>query len=251
MIPLRDANPTVTTPFVNWLLIAASIGVFFVLQPQTGPDAIAFTYEWAAIPCEITTYDPLDVAELESGTCMPRASVDLFPDKSVPLSVIVSMFLHGGIGHLLGNMWMLWIFGNNAEEAFGSGAYLLFYLMAGIFATAGFVLLNPDGLIPLVGASGAIAGVMGAYLVLYPTARVVSVVPFLFFLPFDVPAALYLLIWFAGQFAIAGEPGQIAWEAHVAGFAFGVVVALFLRPRLHRRVRRLHLLAVPRRVRRR
>ncbi|MDF1595350.1 MAG: rhomboid family intramembrane serine protease [Acidimicrobiia bacterium] len=253
MIPIRDTNPTVIRPFVNWLIIAGAVLVFFMLQPQTEPAGTAFAFEWAAIPCELTTMDPLDVRELETAICLSsgQAGSDLFPEKSVMLGVLVSMFLHGGLGHLIGNMWMLWIFGNNAEEAFGSGGYLLFYLLSGVAATAGYVLLNPDGTVPLVGASGAIAGVMGAYLVLFPRAQVVSLVPFFFFIPFNVPAGIYLMIWFAGQFAISGEAGQIAWEAHVAGFAFGVAVALLLRRRLLRRVARLQRLAVPRRIRRR
>jgi membrane associated rhomboid family serine protease len=253
MIPLRDANPTVIWPFVNWLLIAGALAVFFLLQPQTEPDNISFVYRWAAIPCELTTMDPLDVGELESGACDPtaRAGSDLFQEKSVALGILVSMFLHGGLGHLIGNMWMLWIFGNNVEEAFGSGGYLLFYATSGIAATAGYVATNPGSTVPLVGASGAIAGVMGAYLIIFPRARVVSVVPFLFFMPLNVPAGIYLILWFAGQFALVGDAGQIAWEAHVAGFVFGVLVAVVLRRRLLHRVGLMHRRAVPRRIRRR
>lgn len=253
MIPLRDTNPTVIRPFVNWMIIAAGLAVFFLLQPQTNPESTVFVYEWAAIPCELTTMDALDIRELETGLCIrsDAGGSHLFPDKSIWLSVVVSMFLHGGIGHLLGNMWILWIFGNNAEEAFGSGGFLLFYLASGALATAGYVFLNPDSTIPLVGASGAIAGVMGAYLVLFPRARVTSIVPFLFFMPFDVPAWIYLILWFWGQFALVGQAGQIAWEAHVAGFVFGLVVAVALRSRLLRRVTALHRRVLPRRLRRR
>ena len=252
MIPLRDSNPTVIYPFVNWLVIAGAIAVFFLLQPQTNPDSTIFVYEWAAIPCELTTMDALDIQELETGVCLPGGTgSDLFPDKSVALGVVVSMFLHGGLGHLLGNMWILWIFGNNAEEAFGSGGYLLFYLTSGFVATAAYVFLNPGSTVPLVGASGAIAGVMGAYLVLFPTARIVSIVPLFFFMPFEVPAWIYLILWFGGQFALAGEVGQIAWEAHVGGFLFGLLIAAALRSRLRDRIARLHRRRVPRRIRRR
>lgn len=253
MIPLRDANPTVIRPFVNWMIIAAAIAVYFLVQPQAEPAATAFGFEWAAIPCELTTFDALDREEIETGICMRTGGVDadLFPDKSVGLSVLISMFLHGGIGHLIGNMWILWIFGNNAEEAFGSGGYLLFYLASGVAATAGFLFVNPAGVVPLVGASGAIAGVMGAYLVLFPRARIVSLIPVFFFIPLNVPAWIYLILWFGGQFALSGNGGQIAWEAHVAGFLLGLVIAFWLRPRLLRRVARLHRTAIPRRIRRR
>jgi membrane associated rhomboid family serine protease len=252
MIPLRDSNPTVIYPFVNWLVIAGAIAVFFLLQPQTNPDSTIFVYEWAAIPCELTTMDALDVQEFETGLCLPGGTgSDLFPDKSVTLGVVVSMFLHGGLGHLLGNMWILWIFGNNAEEAFRSGGYLLVYLASGFVATAAYVFLNPGSTVPLVGASGAIAGVMGAYLVLFPTARIVSIVPLFFFMPFEVPAWVYLILWFGGQFALAGEVGQIAWEAHVGGFLFGLLIAAALRGRLLDRIARLHRRRVPRWIRRR
>lgn len=253
MIPLRDSNPTVIYPFVNWLIIAGAIAVFFLLQPQTDPEGTVFVYEWAAIPCELTTLDALDVQEFQTGQCADGEALDsdLFPDKSVLLGILVSIFLHGGLGHLLSNMWILWIFGNNAEEAFGSGGYLLFYLVGGIMATGGYVLVNPGSTVPLVGASGAIAGVMGAYLVLFPRARIVSIVPVLFFMPFEVPAWVYLVLWFGGQFALVGNAGQIAWEAHVAGFVFGLLVALAMRRRLMQRIALLHRRAVPRRIRRR
>ncbi len=253
MIPIRDANPTAIRPFINWMLIAGALWVFFFQQPQTPPDSVAFVYEWAAIPCELTTLDPLDVTEYRTGNCNSVADTgtDLFPDKSVPLGVLVSMFLHGGLGHLVGNMWMLWIFGNNIEEAFGTTGYLVFYLTAGVAATIGYVAANPGSTVPLVGASGAIAGVMGAYLVLFPRARVVSLVPIFFFAAFEVPAGIYLLLWFAGQFALVGDAGQIAWEAHVAGFVFGLLIALVLRRRLLGRVLATHRRAAQRRLRRR
>jgi membrane associated rhomboid family serine protease len=137
------------------------------------------------------------------------------------------MFLHGSIAHILFNMWSLWIFGNNVEEAFGHLGYALFYLAAGVAATVGFVLVNPELTIPLVGASGAIAGMMGAYLVLFPRHLVMSLV---FFRIVALPAMFFLGIWFLSQFFFNTE--GVAWEAHVAGFAFGALVALPFRQRL-------------------
>ena len=145
--------------------------VFFVIQPDSSPAADEFAYRNAAIACELTTGDPVDIFEINSGTCLERSQGEQpFPDKNVWLAVLVSMFLHAGIAHILFNMWSMWIFGNNVEEAYGHLAFALFYVAAGVAATAGFVILEPDTTVPLVGASGAIAGVMGAYLVLFPPA---------------------------------------------------------------------------------
>jgi membrane associated rhomboid family serine protease len=141
------------------------------------------------------------------------------------------MFLHGSVAHVLFNMWFLWIFGNNVEEAFGHVGYLVFYLIGGLAATAVYVALNQDSTVPLVGASGAIAVALGAYAVLFPGRRVLSLVGW-FLIP--VPAAVFLAIWFALQF-VAGQTG-VAWEAHAGGFVFGAGVTLLLRSRLLRRV---------------
>ena len=238
MIPIRDVNPSLTSPLITFLLIAASAVVFFVIQPSQTDDA-EFAYRQAAIACELTTGEPLSLAEIEGDRCDEGAGSPFFPEKSLALSVIVSMFLHGGFLHLALNMWSLWIFGNNVEDAFGTLGYLVMYIASGVVATYGFVILNPDTTIPLVGASGAIAGVMGAYLVLYPKARVVSVFPILFFLPIALPAALFLVFWFAGQFALVGAGSGIAWEAHVAGFLFGAAVAGIGRRPLLARIGRL------------
>jgi hypothetical protein len=140
--------------------------------------------------------------------------------------LLTAVFLHGGIGHLLGNLWVLWIFGNNVEDELGHVRYALFYLVAGLVASMGHVLANPSSTVPVVGASGAIAGVMGAYLVFHPRARVVSIVPPFFFLPFRVPAAVFLVVWFLMQFVLAGDDTNIAWEAHVVGFVFGAIAAV-------------------------
>src|SRR5207249_4908173 len=147
------------------------------------------------------------------------------------LAVLVSMFMHGSWLHLAGNMWFLWIFGNNVEEAWGRLWYLLFYLAAGIVAAVFFVALNPHSTTPLVGASGAIAGVLGSYLVLYPGKPVLSLV-FIYIIP--VPAVLFLGLWFLSQFLLPSA--GVAWEAHVGGFAFGVLATLLVRGVLLRRL---------------
>lgn len=240
VFPIRDINPTRIFPAVTVLLIAANVFAFFGWQrwsSSTEAENTEFLYENAAIACELTSGEPLTDREITTGRCDAPGNV-VFPNKNLPLSAAVSMFLHGGLFHLLGNMWFLWIFGNNVEEAYGGLGYLVLYLAAGAAATAAFVFNNVDATDPLVGASGAIAGVLGAYLVLFPNHRVLSLF-FFFFVP--VSAVLFLGLWFISQFGIADQ--SIAWEAHVAGFAFGALVTLPLRNRLLRRVTTLHATA--------
>lgn len=240
MIPIRDTNPGLHRPLVTWALIAVSVVVFFAIQPRTDPDAeVEFLYRNAAIACELTTGDPLTEAEILADRCdRTDSGREVFPDKVLTFSILASMFLHGGLVHLAGNMWSLWIFGNNVEDAFGKSGYLLMYLITGIVATLAFVAVNPSETVPLVGASGAIAGVMGAYLVLFPTARVVSIFPVLFFIPIALPSALFLIFWFLGQFALVGVSSGIAWEAHVAGFLAGAGIAAVGRRSLLERLQR-------------
>jgi len=213
------------------LIVAGSAWVFFAVQPQSPEEGARFLYAEATIPCEVVTAQPLSLDEIRTGTCERSSGLPAFATKSIALSLVASIFFHGSIGHLVGNLWVLWIFGNNIEDSFGAFRYLLFYLGTGLVATAGHVFMNPTSTIPVVGASGAIAGVMGAYLVLHPQARVRSIIPPLFFWPFDVPAVVFLLLWFAGQFALAGAETNIAWEAHVAGFVAGALYGAIRRRR--------------------
>ena len=231
MLPIRDVNPTTIRPLVMWLIVAINV-VVFLGQPSSGPELEEFIYKHAAIACEITTGEPLAASEIRTGICSdaPDPAV-VFPRKSLPGSVVVSMFLHAGIAHIVFNLWSLWIFGNNVEEAFGHLGFATFYLLSGIAATLGFVAVNPDLTVPLVGASGAIAAVMGAYLVLFPRHQIMT----LFFVRIvAIPAMAFLGIWFFSQFLFTD--GSVAWEAHVAGFAFGVLVTLPFRRRLLRNI---------------
>ena len=235
MFPLKDYNPTRTTPVVTILLIAACVVIFVFIQPKGGDiDEARFTYETAAIPCEVVEGRPLSRLEVretlagdtEACTEDPESPAR-FPGKSVFLAVLYSMFLHGSWLHLGGNMLFLWTFGNNIEDR-GKVTYVVFYLLAGLAATVAHIAVQPDSTVPVVGASGAIAGVMGAYLVLFPTVRIRSLV---FFLIVDVPAMFLLGFWFVTQFFTNPSEG-VAWVAHVGGFVFGALVALFLRDQL-------------------
>ncbi|HKX74473.1 MAG TPA: rhomboid family intramembrane serine protease [Acidimicrobiia bacterium] len=241
MLPIRDLNPSRRTALINWSLVAVTAAIFFFVQ-STATDVFQpdeeFLYQSAAIPCEVTTGEPLSLAEIRDGQCQRGDGDSVFPDKNIWFAILASIFFHGSVGHLLANMWVLIIFGNNIEDAFGHVNYLIFYVMAGLVAAAAHIFIHGDSTIPVVGASGAIAGVMGAYAVLYPRATVMSIVPPFFFWPFSLPAILFLGLWFVSQFFLAGESTNIAWEAHVGGFLFGIVVSLVLRrPLLHHSTR--------------
>ena len=244
MIPLKDYNPTRRFPIVTVLLIAANVAVFFFIQrpqdPTTGED-VKFTFRYAAIPCEVVEGRPLLDEELvrtvrgDAEACEREApnvpSTEGFPDKSVWLAVLSSMFLHGGWLHLGGNMLFLWIFGNNIEDRMGPVPYVLFYVVSGLVAAAAHIAVQPNSTIPVIGASGAVAGVMGAYLVLFPDVKIRTLFLFLLVLIRDIRAKWLLGFWFVLQFFTSPNAG-VAWVAHVGGFLFGAAVAFLLRDKL-------------------
>jgi membrane associated rhomboid family serine protease len=233
VFPVRDLNPARITPFITFALILVNVLVFFVWQPHSEPAADRFLFQHAAIACEVRTHQPLTVRELRTNRCVSGdTTVQAFPEKHPYVAVLVSMFLHGSIAHVLGNMWFLYLFGNNVEEAYGHVRYLLLYLIGGLVASLGFIAVHPDSTTPIVGASGAIAAVLGSYFILFPRKMILSVA---FFMLIPIPAVIFLGLWFLGQFAV-GQTG-VAWEAHVAGFLFGAVVALLFRGPLLGRVR--------------
>ncbi len=238
MIPLRDDNPTRRVPVLTVLLILANVAVYFLVQPdvdeRAGAESVEFSLERAAIPCEVVQGRPITVEEFQrtylggdANACGGDAvtTPELFPGKNVLLAVLTSMFLHGSLLHLGGNVLFLWVFGNNIEDRLGKVRYLVFYLLAGVVATAAHVLVQPDSTVPLVGASGAIAGAMGAYLVWFPRVPILSLV---FFFPTVIAARWLLGFWFVSQFFVNPAAG-VAWMAHVGGFVFGAAVALVVR----------------------
>lgn len=232
MLPIRDVAPTRITPWVTYLIIAACVIVFFAFQNYDNvEEQLDFLYRRAAIACEITTGQPLTAPEAVEGFCSPEPGTPIFGDKQPWVAVLTSMFLHGGLGHLLFNMWSLWIFGNNVEEAFGHFQFALLYLAGGIVATLAFVFANPDSTVPLVGASGAIAAALGAYAVLFPGHRVLTLLGWILV---PLPAVIFLGFWFLAQFGLGGT--GTAWEAHVGGFIFGLAIAALFRRRLLQRV---------------
>jgi membrane associated rhomboid family serine protease len=223
MIPLRDANPTRRTPVVTLgLLTACFIGWAYELGllADGGTAALdAFVTTWGVVPADLTAaWAAGDVISLESAT------------------LVTSQFLHGGWLHILGNMLYLWIFGNNVEDRLGRLAFLAFYLTGGVVAGLAQVAIDPTSTVPTIGASGAIAASLGAYLVLYPRARITSLVFLGFFYQLiDVPALVVLLFWFVLQLidgiaslGVTGTGGGVAFFAHVGGFVFGAIVALLI-----------------------
>jgi membrane associated rhomboid family serine protease len=215
MIPLRDENPALTTPVVTRALILANV-LAFVFELALGPERGAFVVEWAMIPARVGAV----LAGQERVSALA--------------TLLTSTFLHAGWLHLLGNMWYLWIFGDNVEDRYGHVGFLAFFLASGVASAVMHIFVNPGSAIPTVGASGAIAGVLGAYAVLFPRARVVTLVPIVFFLQIvSLPALLVLGLWFvfqffSGAFALGGAGGGVAWWAHVGGFLFGMAVTVAL-----------------------
>jgi len=215
MIPIRDENPTRRIPFVNYALIAVNVLVF-LWQLSLGTQGEAALYTLALIPLDVT--QGLDLGDARA--------------------VLTSMFMHAGLAHLLGNMLYLWIFGDNVEDALGHFRYLFFYLAGGFAASAAHILLYPASTVPTVGASGAIAATLGAYLLLFPNQRVVTLIPLGFFLQVArVPAILVLGMWFVlqlfqGTLSLGMEQlGGVAFWAHIGGFVFGMLLGPLLRRR--------------------
>lgn len=225
MIPLRDDQARRRLTLVNVMLIAANVAVFFY-EASLGRGIGGFIYAYAMIPARVTS-------ALEGARELAR--VPHTPGSAPPLETIVtSMFLHAGILHLAGNMLYLFIFGASVEEAMGHVRFLIFYLVCGIAAALAMAAFMPHSTVPVLGASGAIAGVLGAYFVLYPRARITTILPIFVLMYFvEIPAIVYLLIWFVAQLyaGLSENPeiaGGVAWWAHVGGFLVGIVLGPML-----------------------
>ena len=230
MIPIRDTVRSRTVPGITILLIAANVWVF-AYEVSLGPRVESFVRAWALIPVEFSRWVSLGGHPGDAWRFVP---------------LISSMFLHGGWAHVIGNMWFLWIFGDNVEDRLGHKRFLIFYLLCGVSAAAAQIYAAPTSALPVVGASGAVAGVLGAYFVTYPRSRVLTLVPIFIFPWFvEVPALVFLGLWFLMQFLTGiaelnvqtAHGAGVAWWAHVGGFATGIVLCVVMRqPRPRRRV---------------
>lgn len=239
MIPLHDNIPSRTTPFVNYAIIGITSVVFFI--QLTTPEEAKLVERYGMIPARVVHPDqPVKVNQYErtpDGKLKVVSERDAAP-AGVPawLTLVTCVFLHGGWMHFLGNMWFLYIFGDNVEDCFGHGKYALFYLGWGVAASAMHLVTAPGSTIPTIGASGAIAGVMGAYFLLYPHAKVMAIIPlFILFYTVVLPAPVFLGVWFLiqlfqGTVSISGtEVAGVAWWAHIGGFVAGLAIAWLLR----------------------
>jgi membrane associated rhomboid family serine protease len=236
MIPVGDeSHPRGGIPLVNLVVIAINLAVFFLLQL---PDD-AFTMAYSAIPHEITTgEDLIGPVQIQ----LPDGSVETLPHSDGPspiqLTLLTSIFMHGGFAHILGNMLFLYIFGDNVERAFGPLVYTAFYLVTGLIASLAHVMFNAGSIIPSLGASGAISGILAGYLVLFPSNKV-KVLVFMRFIPFvmTVPALVMIGLWAVFQFingfgeiAATEQTSGVAYMAHIGGFVAGIVLAFLLKP---------------------
>jgi membrane associated rhomboid family serine protease len=212
MIPIRDTNRSKNYPVVNNALIGINV-LFFVVELLQGPRMNQFIFTYGLVPARYS---------------VPQIGAYFTPFQQVA-ALVSFMFLHGGFWHILGNMWSLYIFGDNVEDRLGPLRYLVFYLLCGWLSGLTHLVFNWHSHVPTIGASGAIAGVMGAYLFLYPSSRILTLIP-IFFIPYfiEIPAFFFLGIWFLLQFFSAagsrGDMGGIAWWAHVGGFVFGILL---------------------------
>ena len=242
-IPLSDQYRPRRKPWINRLLLLVNLAVFLLLTPWWGDDCTQarFYLEWATIPSEVVELEPLGAEEADE-IAPEGCDIGTADDKPVALSLLTAMFLHGGWLHLGANMLYLGVFGGTLEERLGRLRYLTFYLVVGLLATLVFVAADPQGTQPLVGASGAIAGVLGAYFRLFPRGWVTVSLPWLFFLVVPLPTVVVLGMWFLLELfqlqvgALTG--GQVATLAHVAGFVAGLALVGLWRPGPRQRRRR-------------
>ncbi len=221
MIPIRDHNPTRSRPVVVYAIIALNAFVWlYEVSLQWGPGGdmslARFIQEWGAVPIRLT----------------------YGPDPLAYLTPLTSMFMHGGWLHIIGNMWFLWVFGDNVEDVLGKGRFIVFYLACGLFAVAAQVFINPGSQVPMVGASGAIAGVLAGYVMLHPKARVTTLIPFIFIMFVELPAYVFIFVWFGyqlilgvGSLGIGDQGGGTAFFAHIGGFLAGLALIKVMAPR--------------------
>ena len=220
MFPLRDHNPTELFPILTFAIIGVTVAVWILLQGAGSPEYLSGSIcALGVVPADLT------------GQVARGAPYCTAPGIGVP-TLLTSIFLHGGWGHLIGNMWFLWVFGNNIEDSMGHFRFLAFYLLTGVVAAVAQIILDPSSGVPMVGASGAISGIMGAYVLLYPQARVDTLV-FLWIVP--VPAWVMLGYWFllqlSGVMVASSAGGGVAYAAHVGGFLTGLLLVPLFRNR--------------------
>ncbi len=223
VIPISDINPARNTPVISRVFMISTVLVFILIQPKNQIELINFFYQYSAIPCELVNFAPLSESQFYNNSC--------FYDQLF-LSVILANLFHANFLHILGNLWSFWIFGNNVEDKLGKVKYLFFLLFIGVISIVSHTFLNQESLVPIVGASGIVSGLMGAYVYMFPNARLLVLVPFGFLFPTTIKAKFFMIFWFISQIFIALGDQNISWEAHVGGFIFGyLLLRLFSKKR--------------------
>ena len=221
MIPISDINPAENTPYITRFFIFFTIAVYILLQPKNSTDLFNFFYEFSAIPCEIQKGVPLSANQFYSNDCMVTIDNVIFANKNLMLSLLTANFLHANLLHLVCTLWSFWIFGNNIEDKLGNLKLIIFLMLAAGGSIGTHIFLNYSDLNPIVGASGIVSALMGAYLYRFPNAKLLVLVPFGIIFPTTIKAKYFMAFWFASQVLISLQNNNISWEAHIGGFFVG------------------------------
>ena len=213
MIPISDINPAKNTPIVSRAFIIIVALVYLLIQPKTSNELFNFFYEFAAIPCELFLNTPISGTQFYGNDC-----------SLLGRDLVFSNFFHANFVHILGNLWSFWIFGNNVEDKLGKTKFSIFLLLIAFLSIGVHTIINFDSLIPVVGASGIVSGIMGAYVYLFPNAKLLVLVPFGILFPTTIKARTFMYFWFISQIFIAIGSSNISWEAHIGGFILGYLI---------------------------
>ena len=227
MIPISDANPSANRATITISLISICIFVYFFLTPKYS-SFTEYLYKYAAIPCEILNNSPLTDSQILLNQCSAAEGEIIFLTKNIIYSIFYSPLLHAGFLHLLGNIWSLWIFGDNVEDVLGKNRTIIFILLSALLSMYGHAFLNPSSTIPIVGASGIVSAFMGAYLYMFPNARILAFLFIPLWMPVTIKAKTFMIFWLIYQLALTFQTTNISWEAHLLGFISGYLIVRYL-----------------------
>ena len=234
MIPISDINPAKNTPVVSRIFMVLAVLIYFLIQPKDINSLFNFFYQYASIPCELYNMSPLSELQFYYNDCKIVSNDYIFQNKNLYFSVIVSNLLHANFVHLIGNLWSFWIFGNNVEDKLGKFMFITFLISTAFFSVFSHTILNLNSITPIVGASGIVSGLMGAYVYLFPNAKLLVLVPLGFLFPTTIRAKYFMIFWFISQVFLSFGTQNISWEAHLGGFVFGYVILRLFNYRRYR-----------------
>ena len=234
MIPISDINPARNTPVISRIFMVLAVLIYFLIQPKDINSLFNFFYQYASIPCELNNMRPLSELQFYYNDCKIVSNEYIFQNKNLYFSVIVSNLLHANFVHLIGNLWSFWIFGNNVEDKLGKLMFITFLISTAFFSVFSHTILNLNSITPIVGASGIVSGLMGAYVYLFPNAKLLVLVPLGFLFPTTIKAKYFMIFWFVSQVFLSFGTQNISWEAHLGGFVFGYVILRLFNYRRYR-----------------